>query len=338
MKRTSRILAGSLALLVAGCLDERSAGTSTETENAVAARIFTVDSVLPATCTSAFHPVVATLRLDSTGFDFSTTTRNDGKDLDIARIDGSAIPFEIVYWDPGAKHGRLRVRIDPSLRAPGSRFQLRSGLPPAPRASAEAVWEGIPAELRSLWSAVLVDDFESTDLQHTRLPISSFWYMGGYLPASGLAKADSSRLGSSLHLACVVGQCTNQKGLLGATLLASSPRDFRSLDSLELWARGGGRLWIALESLDSVQMGRLQRGRLDSVQTRRAWKSFPLTSGWSRISISPATFEPADGMSGNVGWDAIRDSINYLTLLLENGSDVWIDDIRLHGILPEDLR
>ena len=281
--------------------------------------------------------MVATLRLDSADFDYSKS-RLDGKDLDVVRSDGQSIPFEIVYWDPLASKGRLHVRIDPSLRAPGTRFSLRSGLPAAPRSSETAVWEGIPPERRLLWNTTLIDDFESGDLLHTPLPVSSFWYMGGYLPASGLAKADSNRIGSSLHLACVVGQCTNKKGLLGATLLATEPREFRSLDSLELWARGSGRLWIALESLDSIQLGRLQRGRLDSVQTRRTWTSFALTTRWQRFAVSPSTFDSATGLEGNIGWNEIRDSINYLTILLENGSDVWLDDIRLYGILPADLK
>lgn len=337
MKRVLGCLALAAPLVCVGCLDDRHAGTSTETENAVAARLFPVDSVLPDLFNAAEHPVVSTLRLDSAGFDFSNS-RPDGMDVEVSRPDGQAVPFEIVYWDPTAAIGRLRVRIDPTLRTPGSQIRLRAGLPPENRASSASVWEGILPGFRTAWNSVLVDDFEGGDLTHSRLPISSFWYLGGYLPASGLAKADSGRTGNSLHLACVVGQCTNQKGLMGATLLASSPREFRSLDSLELWARGGGRLWVALESLDSIQMGRMQRGRIDSIQTKRAWKSFDLTARWSRVSITPADFQAPDGLEGNVGWSAIRDSINYLTILLENGSDVWIDDIRLHGIVPDDLK
>lgn len=337
MKTSARLLALSLLPLGSGCWEQRHSGTSSETENAVAARVFAVDSVLPEAFNAPEHPVVSTIRLDSAGFDFSVS-RPDGRDLEVSRLDGRTVPFEIVYWDPLVHRGRLHVRIDPSLRDPGSKFRLRAGLSPASRASSEQVWEGIPVRFRTAWNSVLVDDFEGGDLQHTRLPISSFWYMGGFLPASGLAKADSGRSGNSLHLACVVGQCTNQKGLLGATLLASDPRPFRSLDSLELWARGGGRLWIALESMDSIQLGRVKRGRIDSVQTKRAWTSINLTSGWQRIALTPASFDAPDGVAGNVGWSAIRDSVNYLTLLLENGSDVWLDDIRLHGIVPDDLR
>jgi hypothetical protein len=326
-----------LPMLVAGCLDERSAGTSTETENAVAARTFPVDSVLPPNCNSADHPVVATLRLDSSEFDFSTS-RADGKDLEVSRTDGRAIPFEIVFWEPSAKQGRLRVRIDPSLRAPGARFQVRAGLPPAARASDAAVWEGIPAELRTLWNSVLVDDFESGNLLRNRLPDSSFWYLGGALMSSGSAEAGSSRTGKCLHVTCATGQCAVDRTILAATLLANTPRSFHSLDSIEFWARGSGRLWITLESLDSIQLGRVSRGRIDSLEPRRAWTSRILGGDWTRWSIRPTDFDSADGIAGNVGWAALRDSINYLTFLVDNGTEIWIDDIRLHGLVPDDLR
>jgi len=337
VKRTIRSLALLLPLVGAGCLDERLGGTTTETENAVVARSFLVDSTLPVGPLPANEPVVATLRLDSSRFDFSAS-RPDGQDLEVARMDGVAIPFEIAFWDPTTSRGRLRVRIDTSLRRSDSRLQVRSGLSPAERASSDSVWAGIPSERRLAWYSSLVDDFESGTTLHNRLPDSSFWFLGGSLVASGLAPANSGRNGSSLHLTCLANQCDTGRALLAATLLANSPRSFRSLDSIEFWGRGSGRIWITLESLDSVQMGRLQRGRLDSLQPRRCWTSRALGTSWQRWSIKPSDFAAADSLSGNVGWLALRDSINYFTILLEGGSEMWVDDIRLHGVEPRDLR
>jgi hypothetical protein len=337
MKPTIRTLALIVPFAATGCLNERLAGTSTETENAVAARAFPVDSVLPTGTLPAKDPVVATLRLDSSKFDFQGTAK-DGLALSVVGPDEKQIPFEVVYWDPAREKGRLRIRIDSNLRNPGSRIEVRSGAHPTNLASSRDVWAGIPSDRKLSWTSVLVDDFEGGSLLHNRLPNGSFWFQGGFLPASGLASNAGGRAGTSLHLACTIGQCDSSPGLLGATLLANTPRGFRSLDSLELWAKGSGRIWITLESLDSVQMGRMQRGHLDSIQTKRTWTSRGLDTSWHRFSIKPADFDAADGQSGNVGWGALRDSINYFTVLLEKGSDVWIDDIRLHGILPEDLR
>lgn len=337
MRRATQTFCLFLSLAVAGCLDERVGGTSTETENAVVARSFLVDSILPHADLPADDPVVATLRLDSSRFDFSAS-RPDGKDLEIARMDGQAIPFEIVFWDPASSRGRLRARIDTSLRGHEARLQVRSGLPPAARASSSAVWKDIPWSRRLAWNSALVDDFESGNLLNNRLPVSSFWFLGGSLTASGSAPAGSGRTGTSLHLVCSPGQCGTDRTLLAATMMANSPRSFRTLDSIEFWTRGSGSVWIAFESLDSVQMGRLQRGRLDSLQPRRCWTSKTLDTTWRRWSIKPSEFDDADGLSGNVGWPALRDSINYLTVLLQNGSELWIDDIRLHGIELDDLR
>jgi len=337
MKSTIRSLALLIPFAATGCLNERLAGTSTETENAVAARSFPVDSVLPSGDIPLTDPVVATLRLDSSKFDFAGTLK-DGLALSVVGTNDQPIPFEVVYWDPSRFQGRIRVRFDSSLRKPGARFDVRSGAEPTNLASADAVWAGIPVEQKLSWTSALVDDFEGGSLLHNRLPNGSFWFQGGFLPASGLASNVNGRTGSSLHLACTIGQCDNTRALLGATLLANTPRGFRSLDSIELWARGSGRIWIALESLDSIQMGRMQRGRLDSIQTKRTWISQELDTSWHRLRIRPADFDAPSGLDGNVGWIALRDSVNYLTLLLENGSDVWIDDIRLHGILPDDLK
>ena len=337
MKRLIHTAALLLPLAGTGCQGPRMAGTTTETENAVAARWFPVDSILPGGSAPRDQAVVATLRLDRSGLDFSGS-RGDGQDLDVVAADGRAVPFEIVYWDPANSRGRLRVRIDPWLRSSGSRILLRKGLSPAARSSAAAVWSGVSTPNRLAWNSVLVDDFEANNLLHNRLPDSSFWFLGGLIPASGSAPAGSGRSGTSLHLTCGPGQCDTAKTLLAATLLANTPRGFRSLDSVELWARGNGKLWITLESLDSTQMGRMSRGHIDSIQPRRTWTTRTLDTSWQRFSIAPSDFDKADGVAGNLGWSGVSDSINYLTFLVEGGTEVWIDDLRLHGVLPDDLR
>jgi len=337
VKRAAWGVALGLACLEAGCQAERSAGTSTETENAIASRTFLVDSLLSPDCPPTDAPEVVTLRLDSGDFAFAKS-RPDGADLDVLGPDGREIPFAIGFWDPASAKARLLVRIEAASRRPGARIELRSGLTPAKRSSPEAVWAGIPLDRKLSWNSALVDDFETGTTLHNRLPDSSFWFLGGTLAGSGLVAADSGRAGSSLHLTCNAGQCATDRGLLAATLLANSYRSLRPLDSLEFWARGNGRIWISFESLDSVQMGRLVRGRIDSVQPRRAWTSRTLDASWRRWTVRPVDFDPADGVSGNVGWSAVRDSLNYLTILVDRGTEIWIDDIRLHGILRDDLR
>lgn len=323
--------------LLGGCSNNRSAGTSTETENAIVAISFSIDSALAGLAAPQGSPVVATLRLDVGRYDFSAS-RADGQDLEVVQSDGKAVPFEIVTWDPRNAYGRIRVRIAPSLRGNWSRIVLRSGLAPAPRQSPGEVWKAIPDSFRSAWTSVLVDDFESGNLLRNRLPDSSFWFLGGALPASGIASAGIVRSGQALRLVCGAGQCGSVPTILAATQISRKVRNFRSLDSIEFWMRGSGKTWISMEHLDSLQMGRLARGKIDSLEPRRAWTWRLADSTWRRVAIRPSDFEPADGRSGNVGWGALRDSLNYVSVLLEGGSEVWIDDLRFHGILEADLR
>lgn len=335
LPRTLGLLALGWAL--GGCLSTRSAGTSTETENAVVAISFSVDSALAGLAAPHNAAAVATLRLDETRYDFSAS-RQDGRDLEVVQPDGAPVPFEIVYWDPAASRGRVRVRIDPSWRWIGSRIVVRSGLTPANRQSPVEVWKGISASARSAWTSIPLDDFESGNLLHNKLPDSSFWFLGGAIPGSGIASAGLGRNGSALRLVCASGQCGTTRSILTATMLSRSGRNFRSLDSVELWIRGSGRLWVAMEFLDSLQSARLARGQIDSLEPRRAWTSTVADSTWRRIALRPSDFDLADGQYGNVGWESLRDSINYFSVLLEGGTEVWIDDLRFHGIVDADLR
>ncbi|HNY32627.1 MAG TPA: hypothetical protein PKO15_17210 [Fibrobacteria bacterium] len=336
---TPRTAPFALAALLAlyGCFEERSAGTSTETENAISARLIRGDSIFPPSEAFPGETVVATLQLDSTVVDFSRT-RPDAKDLEVVRMDGQAIPFEVNFWDREHSRGRVQVRLEPMMRMHGSHFWLRWGLPPAERQSTEQLWSGIPDNRRLAWNSVLVDDFETGSTLHNRLPDSSFWYFGPKFLPSGLVSPGSDGKGSSLHLACLTGQCDTGRSIFTATMLAATRRSLRGLDSVELWARGSGNLWVTFESLDSVQMGRMSRGQIDSIQPMRCWAPRQLSSTWQRVVVRPSDFLAPDGNRGNVGWDAVRDSINYLVFLMDGGSEFWIDDIRLHGVLRQELQ
>jgi hypothetical protein len=326
------------ALLLQSCLEgEVAGGTSTETENSVA-RSIAVDSVVEPYQWFTGAPTVATLRFDAGNFDFSGSA-DSGQDLAVRSADSTTpLPFEVVYWDRAARIGRLHVRLDGAQLHPGNRFLLFWKQPLARRSDSASVWHGIPDSQRLLLNSTLVDDFEGGSLLHSRLPDTSFWYLGGSLSASGLGPAGAGRSGNALHLACNAGQCDTGRILLTATLLASSPRSFRSMDSISLWARGTGRIWVTLEHLDSAQYALVQRGRIDSLTPERTWTSRALDTAWKPISIRPSDFDSADGRSGNLGWTAVRDSVNYLTFLIESGSEMWIDDVRFHGMVPADLR
>jgi hypothetical protein len=82
----------------------------------------------------------------------------------------------------------------------------------------------------------------------------------------------------------------------------------------------------------------MARGRIDSIVPRRTWAPVSMGASWQRIVVRPSNFLKPDGDAGNVGWDTIRDSINYMSLAIEGGTEMWIDDIRLHGVIRQDLQ
>lgn len=309
-----------------GCSDGRTAGNSTQTEN-TAARSISVDSILPEWNRSAKASTIATLRLNAANFDFSQTD-SAGRDLDVVKADGTHVPFEIIFWDKSASLGRLHVRLDSSLLTGGARFEFRWNQPLARRSDSAKVWGGITDSQRLELNSVLVDQFENGSLT-CLLPDSSSWFTGksdsGSISSFGLVSAPPNRTGTVLHMAYSARLLTGQY-VYASIRLANSPRVFRSLDSLEFWARGSGSFSPALEHM------------ITSKFSHKAWRSRDMDTGWQRYRIRPQDFDSATATSGNVGWTAIRDTIDHLTFLIGGSGDLWIDDIRLYGIDRNDLR
>ena len=307
-----------IAFALDGCGDIRSAGGSTETENSVAARSIPVDSVLDDRNRPDGVPTVAMLRFDQSNLDFSQVD-SEGRDLAFETSDGAPIPFQIVLWNKASRKGLLNVRIDTPQLAIGSRIVFRWGMTLAHRSDSAAVWSGIPDSQRTALTSVLVDDFEGGVLNN-RLPDTSFWFIAALGTGTGLASAGEGRPGSALRM--VIASATGPY-VLAATLLAPTPRSFRAMDSLVAWVRGTGKVRLALEHMGG-------RG------VQRAYAVRNLEGGWQRVCIRPQDFEPPSD-SENIGWTAVQDSVNYVTFGIEGGSELWIDDIRIHGIVRGDL-
>jgi hypothetical protein len=320
----TRALVSLLAVLLflSGC-GEPQAGNSVETENTAGARVLEVDSFLPAWN----HPTggtVATLRFDRANFVFSASTRN-GRDLRFERLDGSLLPFEVDVWDTSAEIGRVLVRLDSSLYAPQAAVRMRWGSSQASSANPTGVWSGLPDSVALLANSVLVDDFEGGD-DTTKLPDLDVWRDGfsdsAYVSPLAFPTAGQSRPGTALH---VTYSAPSPSYAVVATSLSNGPRSLRSLDSLVFWARGTGTLSVAFEHLTGL-VG------------PKAWAQIPLDTGWTRVRIRPTDLDSADGIGYNFGWSYVRDSVTDLTFILQDGSDFWLDDVRLHGIDRDDLR
>lgn len=307
----------ALWLLPMGCGTDRVAGSSSETENMLS-RAIPVDSLV----SSWNHPVngvtVATIRLDSSNFDFSKST-SKGLDVSVERANGGLLPFEIVLWDSAAARARLHVRLDSSLLAGSKHIVLRWGAVRMVRTDPVAVWKAVPDSQRQRVNSVLIDDFEHGTVA-SLLPNGNPWYvsMNDSTPLS-VPSLVAGRSGTVAHFSYV-----KPYSLMGLSL--GGHRSLRSLDSMVLYARGTGVLLPAFDNLDSGTGG-------------KAWKHVPLDSTtWKRIVIRPQDLDTADNLAGNVGWLAVRDRVSYLTFLVAAGHDVYLDDIRLYGIDRDDLK
>ena len=143
MKHTRNIpiLAATVAAFLPGC-DDRSAGNSLETENAVAARVISVDSILPSWNRPFDQATIAVLRLDRTNFPFDSAL-GDGRDVVAESSEKRRIPFRIVNWDSARALARVEVRIEGALLAKGASFLLRWDGDSGPRTDSQAVWRAV---------------------------------------------------------------------------------------------------------------------------------------------------------------------------------------------------
>lgn len=325
--RRAAVATGSAFLglaLLAGCAD-RVAGGTTETDNMLAARVFSVDSLLEGWNRPTEGPTIAVLRLDSTHLDFSRTSAR-GDDLRVETLDSTPLPFRIVYWDRAARRGRLQVRLEERWQRQGTRIRLRWGMADSARTDSAAVWWGIPEGRRMDLNSVLVSDFEQNSLL-SLLPHPGLWTTasGGTatISAPSVVASGGGRDGRALQ---VLFEAPIIKGwALAKVPLGPGAYNLRSLDSIEFWARG-------TNSILTVAFDRQGGG------DRKAWRRVDPDSTWRRFAIRPTDLDSATGNGGNVGWLGVRDSVTHLSFFVAQGSEVRLDDIRLHGIDRGDLR
>jgi hypothetical protein len=326
MRRARRIGCG-LALVLAGasCDSGGVAGGTFETEN-LSALVIRTDSIAPFAQRLGWHPIVATVRLDSRNFDFERAGPH-GDDLVVERMDGTPIPFAIHRWEAKERWARIQVRLEGDLLRKGSCFRLRSAIT-LPLSDSAAVWEWIPDSLRERWTSVLVDDFEHGDTRNL-LPIRATWYTkkvdSATITAPMLVPAGGTRTGTALGFEYHAPPPWPVYVLLGTTI-ASHPVDFGSLDSIVFWAKGNGILSVSLDIHSALG------------DTTKTWMHDDLDTAWTRWRVRPQDFDPPGSTGGNLGWKSVHDSITTLSIFASGSGSVMLDDIRFFGMHDDDFR
>ena len=142
-------------------------------------------------------------------------------------------------------------------------------------------------------------------------------------PTNGIEKADSSIFGKNvLH----VQYQANKLGryVVIGTRIAEHQHDLSKLDSVEVWIKGDGDFEIVLETI------------VESDTNYKTSYKESVNKEWTRVVVTPKDFTNADGKSYH-GWDVTRNKITRFTIFVYNGSDVWIDNVKMYGINLDDL-
>lgn len=296
-------------------------------------RSLPVDSLVSDWMLPLYDSTVVTIRLNENNFNFSEAA-TDGLDLRVENESGEYLQYERVRWDSDSERAVIRVRVNETLVKDASPLVLRWGHANAIDRAASNVWVGIPNSVRGILNSVWVDDFEdSNDVTGFPDPIPTcHWYISNsdsvtVSPTNeeGFTKAletdTTGRGGIVAHLSYV------SKGLgwalIGTTL--GGHKSLATLDSVVFWARGNGTLSPAFDKLETATEG-------------KAWTHLTLDSVWTRYSVRPTNLLDVDGVGGNIGWDAVKDSVSNITFLGSNGTDFWIDDVHLYGVDRDDLK
>lgn len=277
-------------------------------------------------------PSVLTLEMDSSLIDFSKAMP-DGKDIRIVNASGAFLSVKRVQWS--SSRATLQVRLNNPSDTLGP-WHLLYGKPLAIEPGYPNVWEGISDSIQQAFTTVKVDDFENhSNVNALPSPIpTSFWFLnhsdsGSILPETPtqfsnlLDSATNGREGMALHIRY---QANTPEWILVGTSLGKGPHNLSALDSIVFWLRGDGTVSVAFEN-NAVEF-----------KGKKAWKHIDPTDDWQRYVITPQDFMAPDSIGGNVGWNAICDSITNLSFFASNGTEFWLDDIRLHGIHREHLR
>lgn len=281
-------------------------------------------------------PYVLVLRLDST-FNFDETD-DEGKDIRILNGNGDLLPIEVDSWDKGIRSGAINIRVE-DLKDTAKLWTIEWGDIYAPMNKPDDIWEDLSDSLVRLLNTVKILDFEDTTYGKNNLPAPLYqkdFYIGNSIGAQildssnidikyGYVKSDGGGFGKKVfHLKYEASSEESQYIVIG-TRISQEPHDLSRLDSVELWAKGDGKIQVILETY------------MDESDTNyKATYETSISDKWERIVVRPQDFNTKDLKSYH-GWDVTRNRITRFTIFAYDGKEVWVDNVRLYGINRDDL-
>ena len=277
-------------------------------------------------------PFALPFRLDSTNFDFASA-KGDGSDVRVLDADRVEIPTEIDAWDSAAQVGVINIRIE-NMADTAATWTLEWGDPEAPAPLRMNVWKGVSDTLKYSLNTIEIFNFDS---KSTKSDLSTplkkqNWYVQLHSTdtltdsvtvktmnaADFLESDDQGRSGSVVHIPYTADY---PDIMVFGTRITSTPHDWSHMDSLVVWIRGSGDYEIILENLDlPLNYKASYKGKASSV--------------WDRVVIRPEDFNRV--IKDYHGWEITKDKVTNFTIFAYNGTDIWIDNVRIYGINPDD--
>ncbi|MCQ2062262.1 MAG: hypothetical protein MJY99_02870 [Fibrobacter sp.] len=280
-------------------------------------------------------PYVVVLRLDSTNFNFDEAAE-DGSDIHLLSSDGEELPIEIDSWDASIHSAAINIRLN-DLKDTSDIWTLEWGDIYAEPQKQSNVWKGLSDSLLYELNSVEIFNFDSGSVNND-LP-SPLKREAVYIQihevvdstkdsintqtlstSNALQKDTEGRSGTVLH----VEYTANHPDLmLIGTHLSSIPCNFSRMDSLVVWIRSDGDYEIILEALKTDK------------NYKASYKGKGKSS-WERLSLKPEDFDYT--IKEYHGWEITRNKITNFTIFGYNGSELWLDNVRIYGINRDDIK
>lgn len=168
-----------------------------------------------------------------------------------------------------------------------------------------------------------------TDTSVTSDPTPENW-------EDGFVEAGAGREGTAFHWKSSAG--TGLGAYFGIFIChGDTPCDLRGLDSAEFYIRGKGRYSFSIESIgDSSNHGKAMYYdtlKEDSASGRND------ADAWIRKVVRPIDFvDTSDHDWGNIGWEIASQKVTNLAITAYGEAEIWLDDIRLYGLKPSDMK
>lgn len=151
----------------------------------------------------------------------------------------------------------------------------------------------------------------------------------------GFVEAGAGREGTAYHWTS--NSPTGRWAFFGIFICHSdTPCDMQGLDSVEFYVRGKGRYSLAMESLGE---GNYEGKALyyDTLKVDSAAGRNDIDA-WIRKVVRPSDFIEGDSSWANLGWELVSQKVTTLTIATYGEAEIWIDDIKLYGIKPSDMK